>query len=309
MINDNNTLIFLGSFNGGTFIQEQLDSIANQTYQNWQLIVSDDGSTDNTFSLVQAFASTLQPNKVIFRKGPGSGFVQNFLSMACDPQLSGSSYAFSDQDDVWLPRKLERALSILNRPELQEIPALYCSRTTYVDANLTEIGQSPHFKQAPHFRNALVQSIAGGNTMVFNNPLKKLLEAIGGVQVVSHDWWLYQLVTGVGGFVYYDETPWILYRQHPNALIGGNTSIMAKARRVRMVAEGTYKDMNLKSQMALKLAGAYLTKEASEILETFSDVRSNSVLRRCNAILQSGVYRQSFSGQLSLMLAAMLHKL
>jgi hypothetical protein len=77
-----------------------------------------------------------------------------------------------------------------------------------------------------------VQSIAGGNTMVFNPAAKALLEAAGSLNVISHDWWLYILVMAAGGKVYYDPTPYIYYRQHPAALIGGNTSLSAKLKRM-----------------------------------------------------------------------------
>ena len=187
-MNTQKTLILLGSFNGELFIQEQLNSIISQTHTDWKIIVSDDGSQDATCALVQSVAESLGYGRMVLRQGPGKGFVQNFLSMACDPKLRAKFYAFADQDDVWLPQKLERALSILDCPELKETPALYCGRTTYVNTELKVTGQSPYFKKTPHFKNALVQSLAGGNTMVFNDPLKKILEHIGTVDVVSHDW-------------------------------------------------------------------------------------------------------------------------
>ena len=81
-----------------------------------------------------------------------------------------------------------------------DVPALYGSRTLLVDARNQHIGYSPLFERTPNFRNALVQSIAGGNTMVFNRAARDLLRQAGeNVTAVTHDWWAYMLVTGCGG--------------------------------------------------------------------------------------------------------------
>ena len=80
-------------------------------------------------------------------------------------------------------------------------PALYGARTLLIDPEGAYLGRSPLFCRPPTFRNALVQNIAGGNTMVFNEAARRLLMAAGSaVQVPSHDWWLYLLTTAGGGW-------------------------------------------------------------------------------------------------------------
>ncbi len=88
------------------------------------------------------------------------------------------------------------------------------SRTRLIDAAGQPCGFAPRFKKAASFSNALVQSIAGANTMLFNSATKRLLERAGPHDVVSHDWWTYQLVTGAGGILHYDAEPSLDYRQH-----------------------------------------------------------------------------------------------
>ena len=103
------------------------------------------------------------------RIGPGKGFVANFLSLACDTAIKADYYGFCDQDDLWDADKLERALAWLDAAP-RGMPALYCARTRLIAEDGGDIGFSPFFGKPLTFRNALVQSIAGGNTTWFGGP-------------------------------------------------------------------------------------------------------------------------------------------
>jgi hypothetical protein len=133
---------------------------------------------------------------------------------------------------------------------------------------------SPMFVFPPSFRNALVQSIAGGNTMIFNQAAKNLIEKVGMVDVPSHDWWLYQLISGVEGIVYYDKVPQILYRQHEFALVGGNNTFPAKIERVWMLLQGRFQNWNTQNIMVLKQVEHLLVKNHQEILNLFELLRA-----------------------------------
>ena len=301
--------ILLCTYNGALFLAEQLDSLQAQTHQNWVVFASDDGSTDQTLEILQQYQSKWPAGKLTLRSGPQKGFCQNFLSLACDPNIRADYYAFSDQDDVWLPEKLAVALeNIITNQEVQE-PYVYCGRTAYVDERLNKVGLSPLFSFPPTFRNALIQSIAGGNTMVFNYAAKKLLEEIGPVNHPSHDWLLYQLVTGVGGVVFYESTPQVLYRQHKNALLGGNSSFFARIKRVNMVFEGQFSkwsDMNIDVLMS---ARSYLTHGSKETLDLFRKMRRADLKDRFRLLEVAGLYRQTWRGTVSLMIAALFKKI
>ncbi len=192
-------VVLLCTYNGARFLAEQLDSLQAQTHQNWVVIASDDGSTDQTLRILQQYQVKWPAGKLTIVSGPQKGFCQNFLSLACEPQIVADYYAFCDQDDVWLPNKLEIAVSNITLNQQLSVPYLYCGRTNYVTDNLKPCGTSPLFFSPPSFRNALVPSIAGGNTMVFNQASKRLMEGAGPLDVPSHDWWMYILVTGSGG--------------------------------------------------------------------------------------------------------------
>ena len=124
--------ILLCTFNGARFLPAQLSSLANQTFTNWRLFVSDDGSSDETLAIVAQYKDRLGVASVAIRSGPQQGFVRNFLSLACDTSIACDYFAYCDQDDVWEPQKLARAAAWLDtRP--RHVPAMYCSRTMLID--------------------------------------------------------------------------------------------------------------------------------------------------------------------------------
>jgi glycosyltransferase involved in cell wall biosynthesis len=301
--------ILLCTYNGAQFLAEQLDSLEAQTHQNWVVFASDDGSTDQTLEILRQYQAKWALGKLTIRSGPQKSFCQNFLSLACDPQIKADFYAFCDQDDVWMPNKLEVAIGRIIANQSLEVPYLYCGRTKYVNDNLKPCGMSPLFVFPPSFRNALVQSIAGGNTMVFNLAAKNLIEKVGVVDVPSHDWWLYQLISGVDGLVFYDKAPQILYRQHALALVGGNSSLSAKMQRVWMLLQGRFQKWNTQNINALKQVNHLLVKNHQEILKIFELLREANIKDRFRLMEVCGLYRQTRRGTFSLFLANLIKKI
>lgn len=301
--------ILMGTMNGARFLPEQLDSLQAQTHQNWILIASDDGSADNTVKILKAYQAKWPAGKLIIKEGPKQGFCVNFLSMACDPGIKAAYYAFCDQDDVWLATKLAVAIQNISEYQGEGVPYVYCGRTSYVNENLKKIVCSPLFVFPRTFRNALIQSIAGGNTMVFNQGAKNALEKVGVVQHPSHDWWLYQLVTGVGGEVFYDPTPQVLYRQHKNALVGGNNSFWARIERISMVFKGEFRRWSDQNIAILCAAKPLLTHGSKETLELFKKMRGAKLKDRFRLLEVAGLYRQTWRGTISLLLAALFKKI
>lgn len=304
--------ILMGTKNGERFLSEQLDSLAAQSHQNWVLYVSDDGSSDNTLQILKRYQARWPEGKLIVKEGLRRGFCANFLSMACDRDIKADYYAFCDQDDVWLANKLEEAVSRIAAYQVHHnkiLPYLYCGRTTYVSEMLTPIGVSPLFVFPAKFRNALVQSIAGGNTMVFNQEAKLALEKAGIVDVPSHDWWLYLLVTAIGGEVYYDRMPQILYRQHDRSIVGENRSFSSKLFRAYKLLRGRFRDWNTKNIDALFAVGDMLTEDNQEILRLFKVMRNANLIDRFRLMEVCGLYRQTWRGTISLFFAALLKKI
>jgi glycosyltransferase involved in cell wall biosynthesis len=301
--------ILLCTHHGARFLREQLDSIEQQTHGNWCVQASDDGSADETHEILLDFQSRQRFGRVAIRSGPDRGFVSNFLSLACDPAIEADHFAFCDQDDLWEPDKLERALAWLrNIPG--GVPAVYCSRTRLIDAQGNEIGCSPLFRRQPAFANALVQSIAGGNTMVYNAAARRLLCLAGGVvDVPSHDWWMYIIVTACGGRVKYDAYPSVRYRQHNGNLVGMNSSLRDRMKRAHMLIQGRFRswtDMHIDALVELR---PNMTPRNRDIFDRFKMGRELELPRRLVHIRKSGVHRQTQLGNIGLIVASVINKI
>ena len=301
--------ILMCTYNGEEFIREQLDSIEVQDYKNWTLYVNDDGSKDRTLTILKAYQKKWGNKKLHIRKGPQKGFCQNFLQIICDKKINADLYFLSDQDDVWMPHKLSHTLQKLSKLDLLK-PTLYCARTTYVSSDAKKIiGQSDLFLRPPSFRNAIVQSLAGGNTMAFNNPLKKIVGQFKVIDIVSHDWWLYIVNELSGGKTLYDPESTILYRQHSRSLIGANTGIIAKLRRLRMLLKGVYREYNTKHLNTFNEINLPSTRANIKLIDKFFIQKDKGMLERLRMIGDLGLYRQTLDGQIALYLGAILHKL
>lgn len=301
--------VLLCTYNGERYLPEQLESFEQQTHANWLIWASDDGSSDNTLALLETYRKKWPAGKLSIVRGPAKGFAANFLSLTCRPEITSDYYAYSDQDDIWMADKLERAIKWVETVPA-DIPALYCSRTRLVDEQKQEIGLSPLFSKSPDFRNALVQSIAGGNTMVFNHAARALLcEAGSDIPVVTHDWWAYLVVTGCGGSVYYDASPTLDYRQHEGNLVGMNATWLARLKRIRMLMQGQFRHWNDGNIAALRRLQDRLTPANRENFEHFVKARNMGLVARLRHFKQCGIYRQTLLGNLGLIAAAFFKKI
>lgn len=301
--------ILLATFQGEAFLKAQLHSLAAQTYTRWKLHVSDDGSSDQTVQIVTEFASSCQQS-VLFCSGPGKGATHNFFHLinfvsSDDPT---NLYAFCDQDDVWMPDKLASAVAqhasqILGLNQ----PWLYCSRTSIVDEQLVTRCLSPVPRNQLGFGNALLQNIASGNTMVFNQALLHILQSINPQHSVLHDWTSYQAATGCGGIVYFDQRVTVQYRQHAANVVGSNSGLLNQMRRLRFLLRGGYKDWSRLTINAMQQISPHLTTRNLATLREFETIRS--IPNPCNRLLlavRGKFWRQSRLGQASLAVALLL---
>ena len=305
-------VILMGTHNGARHLREQLESIHRQTHQNWRLLVSDDASSDDTLSILDDFAASNGRDRVRVRSGPCRGFVANFLSLAADPGEDADYFAFSDQDDVWHENKLQRALEMLEAvPDSRDSPMLYCGRTRLVSESLRPLGESRLSRQKPCFSNALVQSIAGANTMVFNDAARHLVGAAACSDFLpaSHDWWSYLAVTGAEGRVLYDSCPTIDYRQHNANVQGDNRGLRARARRFRQLFEGRLRSWNAAHLHSLGLIQGALSERNRVLLRAFAEVHAAGGARAWVRLMQTGIRRNSVADNLALQLAALAGRL
>jgi hypothetical protein len=146
--------------------------------------------------------------------------------------------------------------------------------------------------------------------MVFNRAAKRLLEMTGRLEVVLHDWWMYQLVSAAGGVIRYDPQPALKYRQHPDNIIGSNLGWHARLVRIRMMLSGRLRDWNMANIAALQQVPAHLiTPQNSVVLQLFNKARTASLLKRLGYLKRSGVYRQTLLGNVGLLVATLLKRI
>lgn len=301
--------ILLCTFNGARFLPAQLSSFENQKFTNWRLFVSDDSSTDDTAAILSRCEGKLGPSRMAIRNGPRQGFAANFLGLACDPSISCDYFAYSDQDDIWEPDKLSRAVEWLQTIP-PHVPAMYCARTRLVDKEGRVCGYSPLFRRKPGFRNALVQSIAGGNTMVFNNAARGLVMVCGStVRVPSHDWWTYLLTTAAGGEVRYDPIPSVRYRVHPENAIGSNVGWLNRTRRLFMLISGRFAYWTDLNVAALEPFRSHMNAQNRDLFDLFRESRQRGLFGRQIGFLNAGVYRQTLFGNIGLIFAVWAKKI
>lgn len=299
--------ILMAVYNGGTHLAEQLDSIAAQHHRDWRLIISDDGSRDDSVAISAAFRDRVGAERVTLIDGPGQGPTRNFLHLI-QHAPKDSLLAFSDQDDVWLPEKLSRAAAALAQTV---VPTLYCARTLICDDQLQNRVESRLFGRPHGFRNALVQACTPGNTSAFNLAASALLKrgAAAARDVEAHDWWAYQLVSGAGGAVIFDPEPMLLYRQHAANVMGRNDTPRGRLRRMTMLMGGDYGRWLAANADALAAVAHLLSPENRALLSQFAAMLRLPGPMALLRLRQMGLYRQTTDGDLALNMAAGLGRL
>lgn len=224
--------LLLATYNGARHLPAQLDSILGQTHQNFRLLVSDDGSRDETLAVLSRYEERFAGRLIVLpNPAPGRGTVCNFenLMQACLSDGLADWAAFCDQDDVWLPRKVEAALAAMQSLEARvgrEAPCVVHSDLVVVDEALNVIHPSfaGHQRLDPAHCSATsllsINQVTGCAMMVNRALLQAALPLPA--SAIMHDWWC-ALLAGSGGRSFLSE-PLILYRQH------GANQLGAKAR-------------------------------------------------------------------------------
>lgn len=217
--------ILMAVYNNADYIADQLQSLMEQTYPHFHLIVRDDCSSDRSIEIIEEF-QTCYPGKITLIKGKENlGARGNFAALM--HKVKADYMMFCDADDVWLPNKIEESLELMQKNEAihgKKTPLLIHSDLKVVNKELRILNPSfwnysklnPNL--AKHLNRLLPQNVITGCTMLINKSLLQLAMPIP-QETIMHDWWI-GLVAATFGQIDYLRKPTMLYRQHGKNDVG-----------------------------------------------------------------------------------------
>jgi glycosyltransferase involved in cell wall biosynthesis len=257
--------ILLSSYNGEKYIKYQLDSILSQTFEDWNLYIRDDGSTDSTLSIINTYQSILPSKIKIVNDGLGNiKSAKSFMMLL--RAVDSEYYMFCDQDDVWLPNKIEESFKALKKIEKDCLnkPLMVFTDLAIVDRHLSTIhdsmwkyaGINPSL--ANDFYQVSVATKVTGSTMIFNKHLRDLSLPLP-QYLVMHDWWLSLIVSRMG-VVSFLTMPTVLYRQHDSNVLGAekhySSNIISKIVSFRTVIINNYFIYRMLKELPFKFSSS-----------------------------------------------------
>jgi glycosyltransferase involved in cell wall biosynthesis len=281
--------VLLSTYNGARYLPELLESLDGQLHRSFHLQVRDDGSTDGTLEILDAYRG---PATV--ERGAHVGVPESFFRLLQDAEPEADLFGFCDQDDVWLPHKMAAAAEFMARTD-PAVPALYCSALIPVDAGLHPL-MTPWRPLKPlGFRNALVENRVSGCTLVFNRAARALLTRRKPRVALMHDHWAY-LVVSAFGIVHFDPRPSLLYRQHGHNTVGVPRGWLSRARGIRQ--RRGMSPLFAQAEEFRALYGASLDPALSAALDRFLASR-DGLANRLGYALSADTYRQFRSDDLA----------
>ena len=282
-------LVIVATYNGEKYIREQLESILNQKGVSVSVLVVDDRSTDHTVEICEQVFSNAENDCLIRINSENLGVAANFMLALYSAKDNFDYYAFSDQDDVWLPEKLSHAIRQFSNVQCASIPTLYYSDVTNTDARLRNgCGEYYQFSEvASDLKRLLVMNWASGCTMVMNLPLKKLIERYKPSSFPRiHDAWVHLIALTCGRVLPDLSNSYILRRITGDNQVGVRDlrSIHLCAMCKKMIAGPSDHGPTEVASQLLAGYGDSLSESDLAIVRNFIKMRSSVLARIRNAL-------------------------
>ena len=302
--------ILLSTFNGEKFLAELLESLKMQTFQDFMIIVRDDGSSDGTLAILETFEKEKAVNMKIIAGKQNIGTVASYNILL--KESTADYVMFCDQDDVWMPQKIEQTLSAMQNAEVTskaDEPIMVFSDLKVVDKNLKLLSESffKYMQLNPErlaLPQLLVQNIPCACTMLLNRSLLNLVKKIP-EEAVMHDHWFSLVTAAFGKFVFLDNAA-ILYRQHDNNIFGAASygwSYLYKKYRSGIDNLRTRFYLNAVQARAFRMHyEKNLPSETLKLLEEFADISQNNWFERRKILFKHKIYKSNCSRNIGIML-------
>jgi len=308
--------IIMATYNGQDFIEEQIDSIINQTHKNIHLFIRDDGSKDDTLKIINKKIAEYPDKITLINSNDRLGVIGNFSALL--KEVSGDYIMFSDQDDVWLPQKIDATLKKMKTAEAMlkdNLPILVHTDLKVVDRNLDIL--NPSFwnytrlapKKGQFLHQLLMQGVVTGCTMMINKPLADLVYPIPN-EVIMHDWWI-ALVAAAFGKIDHVNAPTMLYRQHGKNQVGAKKESFLRAivQAVKQPSEHAKKAesiLNRQQKQAHAFHSRFLNDldiKQSQALKDFCQIKLDTPVKSISLVCKHGFYKHGLSRNIRLFLA------
>ena len=282
--------ILMSTYNGQQFLAEQIRSIQEQSYTDWTLFIRDDGSSDNTKEILKDFEHQDSRIHLIDNdKSDNLGVIKSFHKLVNHDRAD--YYFFSDQDDVWLPNKLELSLKEAQN-YLADLPLMVYMDLKVVNQDLEIMTESMVKSQSHHANTELVQeltenTVTGGVAMI-NHALAEMWQETD--DILMHDWYLALLASAFGNLVFIDQ-PGELYRQHSDIVLGARSLSKRFKKWIRPhILFAVYWDLIKNSQkQASHLLQMPLSQSNRELIEAFVTIMDKPMLERFRILRKYGL--------------------
>jgi len=263
--------VLMSTYNGDQYIAQQIDSILNQKNVHVNILIRDDGSTDNTTIILHDYENRYK-NNISIIYGENVGIHKSYAELI-ESVLPDEYVAFSDQDDVWDCDKLLIAINNLHN----ENASFYCSASRLVDNNLKSLHRTTaSLKKTNYYMKSSSKILTPGvqgctivlTRELFNN------SRINYPSIYGHDTWL-TVVAFYSAKCYYDATPHMNYRQHNNSWTGNRENKVAQLKREYLFfIHGMCRYSDLADKIILQCNNS-LTNKNRELLILLSKDKKN----------------------------------
>jgi glycosyltransferase involved in cell wall biosynthesis len=303
--------VLLATHNGSRYLQEQLDSIAQQKHSHWRLVIADDGSQDDTLAIIKSFSSRFSDRVRVVPGEPAGSARDNFFRLI---RNAGPApyYALCDQDDVWSFDKLGRLVERCQQTEDPDVPCLVYSDLEVVDSELATL--NPSFMnqvranpQTITQKTLLAENAIPGCAMLFNSALADtfLAREFDQKNAIMHDWWIALLASTVG-YISYIPSPLVKYRQHATNTLGS-----VERSGLAFVLSKLFRGDRSSALQTYRQAGAFvdaysdlLDPAACKEMRTFASLHQRPKFERIRLILKHRLLKQTLGRRVYQLLRA-----
>lgn len=302
--------IVMAAYNGDQYIVEQIDSILASSYQSFELYIYDDGSKDNTMSILRNYENQYPEKIHVFQNESNLGVSKNFLRAFC---LTTADYVmFCDQDDVWKSNKIGISLKRIRNMEAQfgkQVPMAVFTDASVVDKDLKELYSS--FFDSNHLEpkktdlaHLLMENKLIGCTIMVNAAVRNVLKSSHYPQYAKfHDWWIALIAASFGKIGYVNETT-LLYRQHGGNVVGGADFLSYFKNRITSLGRQreAIRILEKQAEEFLLLYGSQLEGDKKEIIRNFAELQRTGFIKKRIIIIKNGYLKSGLIRNAGLLL-------